>query len=310
MSISITSDTIRKILTTAGVVGFNGEFSALGGGEVNNTYKIETEGGRYILRVAKDIGQESLNAEARALRLLDSPHIPKLVYFDKNNRLENRLWILESYIKGAVSKRLSLVQFKNLGTLLAETHKVPAIGFKVNLREQFLDACKSFGDERYLLNHPNQVLKSYIKMAYKDFENKQPLYNFIVPTLIHSDVTPSNILVDGDKVGLIDWEFSKFNDPMADFSTIYYEDMEYNKGKWRIKISPEEKQALFEGYKASGGTLDQERIDFWMRFDKLGAAIFLFWRIHQSTRVTSGDEIEQYTLDFDNLVSSLKSVFL
>ncbi len=39
-------------------------------------------------------------------------------------------------------------------------------------------------------------------------------------SLIHGDATPSNVLVDGQKINLIDWEFARFSDPMRDFSTI------------------------------------------------------------------------------------------
>lgn len=92
---------------------------------------------------------------------------------------------------------------------------------------------------------------------------------------------------------------------MADFSTIYYEDMEYNKGRWRIKIEPEEKTALFAGYEAGGGQIDEQRIRFWIRFDKLGAAIFLYWRINKSKRQTNQLQMDQYKLDYDNLLKSL-----
>jgi len=92
---------------------------------------------------------------------------------------------------------------------------------------------------------------------------------------------------------------------MCDFSTIYYEDIEYNKGKWRIKITQDEKKALFSGYITAGGEINEERIKFWIKFDKLGVAVFLYWRIHQSSRTTSDAEVKQYKLDYNNLIASL-----
>jgi thiamine kinase-like enzyme len=170
-----------------------------------------------------------------------------------------------------------------------------------------MDSCKAFGTEAMLLNHPDTILRDLIRSAYEVFEQQQFFYDSITPTLIHSDATPSNILAHGDDVGLIDWEFSKFNDPMADFSTVYYEDMEYNQSKWRIQIRPDEKAALFNGYESGGGKIDEERIRFWTRFDKLTAAVFLYWRLHESTNSASQSQVEQYQLDFDNLVASLST---
>lgn len=245
MSVKVDANTISYALSLANVTGFAGDYQELGGGEVNDTYKIHLTDKSIILRIAKDEGQQTLAFEARALQLLESEYIPKLIFFDKNHLLNDRYWILESYLPGKQVKRLTQEQFYNLGSLLADVHKVPGNLTKTDLREQFLYACRAFGDERKLVNHPDPRLRRLVIKAFHEFNLKQPIYDKIRPTLTHIDVTPSNILVDGDKVGLIDWEFSKFNDPMVDFSTLYYEDMEYNKGKWRIKIEPEEKLALF-----------------------------------------------------------------
>lgn len=296
---------MHTVLNIAKVEGFTGEYTALGGGEVNNTYKLNFPDKHLILRVAKDEGQSTLQYEARALELLNSPFIPKLIYFSEKHLIHNRLWILESYLPGEIQARLSPDQFYNLGQLLAMVHQVTSNESGVNLKEQFVYACRAFVDEDCLYNHPDPILQQLIRKAFGEFEELQPVYATVTPTLIHQDATPSNILVDGNDVALIDWEFSKFNDPMCDFSTIYYEDMEYNRGKWRIQIREDEKLALFDGYRSAGGELDESRIKFWIRFDKLGAAIFLYWRLNQSTRTTHANEIAQYKHDYDNLISSL-----
>lgn len=306
MASSIDLDTISYALEIASINGFAGTFDELGGGEVNDTYKIQLTDKPIILRVAKDEGQTTLAFEARALQLLKSEHVPQLIFFDDKHFLNNRYWILETYLPGKTTKRLNQKQFYNLGYLLADVHKVPGTLAKTDLRQQFLYACRSFGDEKKLLNHPDSRLRRLLIKEFYNFSLKQPEFNHVKPTLTHIDVTPSNILVDGDIVGLIDWEFSKFNDPMVDFSTIYYEDIEYNQGKWRIKIEPEEKTALFKGYQANGGRINETRIRYWIALDKLGAAVFLYWRINESPRVTSETELHQYRLDYNNLLTSLE----
>jgi len=301
----LTNDNIARALKLAGVDGFSGKSDELGGGEVNNTYKLYFDSKQIIMRIAKDEGQQTLINEAKAISLYSDEHIPKLVYFDKNSKINNRLWILETYISGRTVERLSAKQFYNLGCLLAVVHTQPSSGLKIKLRKQFIESCRAFGDERFLLNHPDEQLQKLIRSAFVEFDSVQQSYEAITPTLIHSDATPSNVLVDGDEVSLIDWEFSKYSDPMCDFSTIYYEDIEYNKGKWRIKITQDEKKALFSGYITAGGEINEERIKFWIKFDKLGVAVFLYWRIHQSSRTTSDAEVKQYKLDYNNLIASL-----
>ena len=86
-----------------------------------------------------------------------------------------------------------------------------------------------------------------------------PKLEQVIPALIHLDVAPSNILVNGDNGGgLIDWEFAKFSDPMAEFSTVFYDDMEYNNGKWCIQITDKERTALLDGYQKGGGEVYEQ----------------------------------------------------
>lgn len=296
---------ISTALQAASVDDFNGHFTSLGGGEINNTYSIDVGEQKLILRIAKDNGQQTLKNEAHALQLLKSQSIPELIFFDEDNKINNRLWILESYIPGHVIPRLSVKQFESLGYLLADIHKQATSTEKLELQKQLLNSCKPFGDKEFLISHPDIRLSGLIRGLLNDFETKQPIYDKVVPVLIHADATPSNVRVNGDAVALIDWEFSGYSDPMRDFSTIYYEDIEYNQGKWRIKITDEEKRSLFNGYRSAGGIIDEERIQFWIRFDKLTAAIFLYWRINQSARTTDQAEMDQYKLDYENLVTSL-----
>ncbi len=298
---------ISEAARIGGLKDFKGNYEALGGGEGNDTFLISFGDEKAILRIAKYSDQNSLHQEARALKLLDSNQIPKLIYFDQKSRINGRQWILESYISGTSANKLSLHQFNSLGVLLAGIHSVKSGKLGINIWSCFLDECKMFGDEKFLLNHPDPILNELISLSRKHFGLMQPKLDKVPEALIHGDATPSNILVKGDIVSLIDWEFSKYKDPLAEFSTIFYEDMEYNQGKWRTQISKEEKAALYNGYTSVGGEIDEDRIKFWMNFDKLGAAIFLFWRINHSTREAFPEQKEQYQIDLKNLVSSLQN---
>lgn len=303
----ITAEDIQKIVNLSGLENYAGIFRALGSGEVNDSFLLTCHDQKYVVRIAKDVDQATLIKEAFALKLLNLEQAPRLVFFDQNSRIKSRLWVVETYVAGSLTHRLSRSQFDELGKVLAAVHSVKdPEGQQLNLWEHFLIACRSFGGETKLLNHEDARLRHLIHSGQKYMSAMQYLVDGLQLSLIHGDGTPSNILVDGETVNLIDWEFARFSDPMREFSTIYYDDMEYNQGKWRIKIADDEKQALFAGYQLAGGELDEKRIDFWMKFDKLGAAVFLYWRLHQSGRMTSDEQRQQYQLDLENLLVSLE----
>ncbi|HSW74439.1 MAG TPA: aminoglycoside phosphotransferase family protein [Candidatus Saccharimonadales bacterium] len=301
------STLINQAVKLSGKAGYQNSYRSIGGGELNDTYILTFDSDKkLVLRVARYENQESLANEARALELLDSKHVPQLVFFDKKSRIDNRLWILEGYQSGTNIKRLNTTQFYSLGILLAAIHRVKSESVEINVWRYFIEACRTFGNEAKLLSHSDDRIQRLTVAAKIYFESEQPMFDNVTPVLIHGDATPGNILVDKTNVSLIDWELSYFSDPMAEFPTIYYDDMEYNKGKWRVHISSDERNALFKGYEEAGGVIDQERLKLWMIFDKLGAAVFLHWRIHESGRNISREQLSQYQLDLKNLLNSLE----
>ena len=302
---------IEKAIKESCLTGYAGTYTPLGGGEINDTYLLDfMDGQKVALRIARYEDQTSLKKEARSLGLLNLPQVPQLLYFDENSRIENRLWVIESYVPGERVKRLNIEQFYSLGALLARIHCVSDDADGVGAWQDMLVGCKKFGDAQKLLNHPDPTLCELTNTAKTYFENQQALLEHVKPVLVHGDATPSNVLVRGNEVSLIDWEFARFKDPMAEFSTIYYEDMEYNKGKWRVHITPEEKEALFSGYLSAGGVVNEDRIKLWMIHDKLSAALFLYWRVYESGRSASDEQLEQYLLDLHTLTSSLRRELL
>jgi aminoglycoside phosphotransferase (APT) family kinase protein len=299
----------RSILDVAGIAGFTGKYISLGGGEVNDTFVLDCGMTRLVLRVTKYDDVDNLGNEARALRLIRSEQAPKLIYFDASRKVKDRSWILESEIHGRHTRSLSIGRLKSLGGLLAHVHglrpeKSTGLEVEFDIWKDFVDTNKYFGSEQELLNHPDKEVK---KLAQKVYDNlKMQKFGPISPVLIHGDVTLSNMLVDGDVVSLIDWEFSRFTDPMADFSTMFYEDMELNKGRWRIHISEREKAALFESYVTAGGNLSENRLKVWHNLDKLGVAIYLYWKLNQSDHVITQEQSDQFDMDLRNTKLSLE----
>jgi len=300
------AEIVAQSVELSGAQGYTGNFRELGGGEINETFLLDCGEHSLILRIARYADQQSLHREAVALEQLTLDRVPQLVFFNPESRIDGRVWILETHVPGKTVERLNVAQFRSLGELLAQVHAVRTEQVGVDAWQFFLDGCRTFGDENALLNHPNARLRALITRTQSYVQANQSLLNAVVLALRHGDATPGNVLVDGDMASLIDWELSSFADPMSEFSTIYYDDMEYNRGKWRVHITPEERAALFEGYEAAGGTIDEARVQMWMTIDKIGAAVFLYWRIHESGRLADNEQLAQYRLDLENLVQSLE----
>lgn len=305
MQIDIDTKAIQSLLNAAGITGFTGHYSSLGGGEGNDTFVLDHPEVKLILRVAKYGQSNNLTNEARALHLLNLKQVPRLVYFDRSKTINGRSWIIETYVTGVQVERLNLQQLESLGTLLANVHHAQSqASVKLDFWKEFLTTCQSFGNEQSLLNHPDNTLRKLIHESREYFQSQK--LDAITPSLIHGDVSLNNMLVNNDTVSLIDWEFSRFTDPMADFSTLFYEDMAYNKGKWRMHITRKEKAALFAGYAKAGGTIDEQRLKVWHNFDKLGGAAYLYWKLNHSNHIVTPVQAAQYTDDLDKLATSLE----
>lgn len=303
----ITAEDIQYVVDMSGLKGFTGQYTELGGGEVNDTFLLDCGDKKAILRVTRYMDVYNLNKEARSLEMLSIEHIPKVIYFDESNKIRGHGWILETYVEGKMPTKLTTTQYKNLGSLLASIHNVKHSEQQTfDLWADFLYACKRFGDEERLMNHPDPRMRSLIQGAKVYVAERMKQFGHVQECLIHGDVTLGNILVSGDEVGLIDWEFSRFRDPMSDFSTAFYEDMEFNRGKWRVHITPDQKQAFYSGYEQAGGVIDHDRVEMWMNHDKLGAAVYLWWLLNESSRDYPEERLVQYRLDLNNLQDSLE----
>jgi aminoglycoside phosphotransferase (APT) family kinase protein len=312
--------TINKLLGYAGLDKAV-EVRHLGHGELNNSYYVRAGDHEYCVRIAKYDDHRGLAREADALGRVPVGIGPQLVHFSNQPEPIDHLWIIESYIDGVTPKRLNLEQFRSMGSKLARTHAVPApdddvvdkgevTGVKTELWQQLAWNCRSFYTPAVILTGLPDVRITRLAQKIKLWlDGQQKLLDFpATGHLLHKDITPSNVLVKGDEAFLIDWELRGFGDPMADFPTGFW-DIELNRGKWRIVLSDEERKALYGGYEAGGGVIDEPRIQLWMTFDKFGVAVFLCHRIHIPTDDTTPELQAQYREDLENIIRSLSAGF-
>jgi aminoglycoside phosphotransferase (APT) family kinase protein len=303
---TVTLEDISEAARLSHLLTFTGNYSALMGGEFNDTFVLDCGTTSAVLRVARYKEVANLHREAKALALLNLAQVPRLIHYNDDHRIHGRPWIMEGYLEGKHTARLSLDQYTNLGKLLAEIHKIHTPGIvEIDYWAAFMEDYQTFGNEQFLLSHPDIRLRSLINLGRTYFQSHST--QTLALSLTHGDISLGNILVSREAVLLIDWEYARFRDPMADFSAIYYEDMEYNNGNWRTHIKPDEKTALFAGYTTGGGTINNEKIKIWINYDKLGNCLYLYWKIHQSGHNNEAQQLAQYNRDLDSLYASLKT---
>jgi len=294
---------ITKAVEISNLDDYESSYTELGGGELNETFLLQCRARKVILHISRYNDHNNLRDEASALKILANvPGVPNLIFFDEDRRINNRLWIIEEYVAGTHSNRLSVQQFHALGALLANVHTAGVSNKLTTPWEMLIKNCRGFGNEEYLLNHPDpQLARSFNKVKLLCDAYSEPN----ITVLAHCDITPSNTLVFGDDVRLIDWEFASYRHPMAEFASGYYRDIDLNNGKWRQSISDEELSSLLDGYKGAGGEVDESLLGLYEIIDKVGVTAYLYWRLNISDWQPLEGMKEQYMLDYAKILTSI-----
>lgn len=120
---TVNASDIELAVNISGIEGFTSNYRELGGGEANETFVLDCENSKVVLRIAIYGDVRILNQEARALGLLSLSQVPELIYYDESQLIRDRAWIAESYIEGSPTNRLTIEQLRNLSELMAQVTK-------------------------------------------------------------------------------------------------------------------------------------------------------------------------------------------
>lgn len=305
-----TLHTINELLEYA-KLGRADEIRPLGSGVHNDGYYAKVGTHEYCIRIGRYAGKRGLIREADALKRLPQGIAPELIYFSQDTAPIDRLWSVATYIDGVQPKRLTIPQLQSLGSKLAQVHAIPApendvvdagevTGNKNHLWKYLLWSCRSFYDPSEPM--PDARLAKLIPKIKQLFDGQQQTLDIpIIKYLLHKDIGVGNIIARGDEVFLIDWEDREFGDPMSDFPTGFW-DIE---AAGRITLQPEERKALYGGYSAAGGVIDESRIQMWMTFDKVVVALFFANRIYKPKEDAKPQQLSDYRRQLGIIIDSL-----
>lgn len=182
----------------------------LEGGMSNYTYVVETGGKKYTYRVPGKFAEKFVN------RVDEWNNIQEIDKLDLNNKT-NYVEIpsgekLAEYVEGTIMSETDIVSYNAMSVAALK---------KLHSSDLKLKDYNAFGrlddDERYCremgFTHPEKYLALRRKL-----EEMRKAYAQVQLVPCHCDYQPTNLVINGDKLFVLDWEFAGMNDPFYDIA--------------------------------------------------------------------------------------------
>ncbi|MDE6110624.1 MAG: aminoglycoside phosphotransferase family protein, partial [Eubacterium sp.] len=230
----------------------------LSGGEFNTVYKVVTDNGEYVIKIApsKDVSvltyeQNIAASEQFALNKLCNnsyAKVPKVIAFSASTNKYSYLIIEFVEGKMLLGQKLSKDEYNNvmfnLGKAVAEFHNVECdLGFgylqnglKSTWKEAYFDMVQNIIADakkvRCKIPYFDEIMNMIDKCSYVLDEVK-------TPSILHFDLWQGNIFIkDGKLSSIIDFERTILGDPVGDFIHLDY----------IVPFNLDENKSLIDGY--------------------------------------------------------------
>jgi Ser/Thr protein kinase RdoA (MazF antagonist) len=277
-------DTIILDLQRKGVLNSPFSLHALGNGENNENHLITMKQRKYVLRICTHGKPAQLIREYHTLQKIPKGIGPKPLLLGKT---VSGAYMLQSYIKGSSVQKWSRPLLFSLGKMLAQLHlqqhhhvEYQGVRYERLDLQDYFDCINLQFYSTCLVLKKDKALVSFTKKLRKNCDKFTRTFPRLTYSRIHGDLAQTNILMQKNKIFLLDWEFSHIMDPARDFATFFYDDHPYNEGNWRIVLANEARASLLEGYQGvRNDPFLAERISFWIQFDKLCGLIYMKWKL-------------------------------
>ena len=187
-----------------------------GGFSDDSSFKLSIDKKHFVLRFLGD------HNDVKKRETITSSYLwagfnnlgPKVYLVDK----VNYKYFLSEFIQG---RTLSLDDTRNafiikeLAKILRKTHEAPLPKNNIQEFSQFIYGI------RWYRNHKNEILgPSVLIEAYKRWEDLDKSISNYKKTMLHNDPNLRNVLWDGSKIILLDWELSGVGDPRKEVAHV------------------------------------------------------------------------------------------
>ena len=182
----------------------------LEGGMSNYTYVVETRGKKYTYRVPGKFAEKFVD------RVEEWENIQEVNRLELNNATSYVEVIsgekLAEYVEGTILSDTDVVSYNAMS--VAALKKIHGS----DMRFRDYNAFGRLADyERYCremgFTHP----KEYTQLRGK-LEEMRQRHSDVKPVPCHCDYQPTNLVVSGDRLYVLDWEFAGMNDPIYDIA--------------------------------------------------------------------------------------------
>ena len=204
-------DKTKKLIQSIPIWKNNIEIKTIDGGLTNQNFLVQENSKKFFVRLGDDMPEHNVSRSKELIASNAAAEIglsPRVVYNTKG------ILILE-YIEGAMLSTDSIVdKLESIISLIKKIHSEMSkklYGHSVNFGA--FDAIKRYA--KLLKNHKSsytQLLPSLLFQVDKLEINTSP-YDIV---FCHNDLIFTNFLDDEDRLWIVDWEYSGFNNPLFD----------------------------------------------------------------------------------------------
>jgi fructosamine-3-kinase len=219
------------MLRKAGFSGYTA--TPVGAGHYNDSYYVDSDNGRFVLRVAPpdiapklfyeiDMMRSEVNIHRLVREYTDVP-VPRIIYHDFSRRVINRDYLIMEFLEG----NSGLFDEKELGRYVRQIHAIESD--ECGYPERAAPTGESWPD----------IFHSYVELIHNDclscgvmdnseyrhfmliYEKHRDAVAHVSPSLLHLDLWTQNILtVNGRITAILDFDRGLYGDPELEFAVL------------------------------------------------------------------------------------------
>ena len=274
----------------------------LEGGSENTNYKIDSEIGMIVLTISEQKSiDETLDLTKLLIYLKKNLFETSEIFFTKENKSisihKGKPVMVKRFIKGKIMSNVPNHLLEKIGADTASLHKIKPPGF---LREVIWCGIERFNEvEEYALNSSFDLwLKSIANYIDKHITSDLP------KAIIHSDIFPSNIIVNDKKTiaTIMDFEEASYYYRLFDLAILILSLCSKDK-----TIDFSRASLILKGYNSVNKLIKAEKQAL-QPFIVYAAAGVAFWRHKNFNYIAPDNNLKDSYLKMKNLADKVRDI--
>ena len=247
------------------------KFSFLASGNHNDNYAIETTGKKYVLRIENNPQFKNLKKEYTLLKSLKSGLVPKVYFFDKSHKIIPHDYFIEEFVEGKYPKILNDKFITLMAKWLKRLHQQKQSCQEHSMLKSIKPYFKNVKNHKDAISTEtaNKIDALFKRVTVFCKKNDGIFAERKEACLLHGDLSRENIIYDGKKIILLDWEFSRYNFPEWDL--VYF--------MQSLKLNFKQKELFLKTYRYSTSKTGKKRLLIISLLNTCGDIGYSVWRL-------------------------------